>query len=138
MTIRWLSMSPTCRLPHQLGNRIQASKRSLYPRPAEQRRGSTEVQVLRHRLAIVAGNNGSKRSVALELFEGGRCIGIGNVTIPSNHKIPAGGDLVEMTYLYAYPGGSLYQPVYVGKQDDLVPAACTIRQLKFKPADEEF
>jgi bifunctional non-homologous end joining protein LigD len=86
---------------------------------------------------IVAGNNGSKRSVALELFEDGRRIAIGNVTIPSNHKIPQSGDVVEVRYLYAYPGGSLYQPVYLGKRDDIEPAACTIRQLKFKPTDEE-
>jgi bifunctional non-homologous end joining protein LigD len=87
--------------------------------------------------AIVAGNNGSKRSVALELFDGERRIAIGNVTIPANHKIPVGGDVVEVRYLYAYPGGSLYQPVYLGTRDDVEPAACTIHQLKFKPADEE-
>jgi bifunctional non-homologous end joining protein LigD len=86
---------------------------------------------------IVAGNNGSKRSVALELFDGGRGVGVGNVTIPSNHQIPAGGDVVEIRYLYAYPGGSLYQPVYLGKREDIEPAACTVKQLKFKPEDSE-
>jgi hypothetical protein len=37
--------------------------------------------------------------------------------------------------LYAYPRGSLYQPVYLGKRDDIEPAACIIRQLKLKPVD---
>jgi bifunctional non-homologous end joining protein LigD len=86
---------------------------------------------------IVAGANGSKRSVALELFDGGRPIGIGNVTIPANHKIPVSGDVVEVRYLYAYPGGSLYQPVYLGKREDIEPAACRVKQLKFKPDDSE-
>lgn len=86
---------------------------------------------------IVAGANGSKRSVALELFDGSRRVGVGNVTIPSNHKVPAGGDVVEVRYLYAYPGGSLYQPVYLGNREDIEPAACTVKQLKFKPEEEE-
>jgi len=38
-------------------------------------------------------------------------------------------------YLYAYPGGSLYQPVYLGKRDDIDADACIIRQLKFKAED---
>jgi len=86
---------------------------------------------------IVAGTNAGKRSVALELYDNGRRIGVGNVTIPANQKSPIGGDVVEVRYLYAYPGGSLYQPVFLGKRDDVVPAACTVRQLKFKPADAE-
>jgi bifunctional non-homologous end joining protein LigD len=58
------------------------------------------------------------------------------VIIPSSED-HLSADVVEVRYLYAYPGGSLYQPVYVGKRDDVEPAACTIGQLKFKPADEE-
>jgi bifunctional non-homologous end joining protein LigD len=86
---------------------------------------------------IVAGNNGSKRSVVLELFDRDDRVGVGNVTIPANHKVPSSGDVVEVRYLFAYLGGSLYQPVYLGKRDDVEPAACTIRQLKLKPVDSE-
>ncbi len=85
---------------------------------------------------IVAGANGSRRSVKLELLDGRRRIGVGNVTIPANQLIPAVNQIVEVRYLYANPGGSLYQPVYLGKRDDVGADACTIGQLKFKPSGE--
>ncbi|SFN45404.1 bifunctional non-homologous end joining protein LigD [Formivibrio citricus] len=89
---------------------------------------------------VVAINPG-KRSVRLGVFElnakGRHLISVGNVTIPPNHAIPASGDIVEVEYLYAYPGGSLFQPVYRGKRSDLDSAACTVQQLKFKPESSE-
>ena len=87
---------------------------------------------------IVAGGNGTKRSVALALLEGGRRVRVGNVTIPPRQPIPGAGAVVEVRYLYAYPGGSLFQPVYLGVRDDVGPEACTAGQLKYKaPADDE-
>jgi bifunctional non-homologous end joining protein LigD len=44
--------------------------------------------------------------------------------------------VVEIKYLYAYKGGSLYQPIYQGKRDDIEPAYCTTEQLKFKGEEE--
>jgi len=85
---------------------------------------------------IVAGANGSRRSVKLELLDGARRISVGNVTIPPNHLVPAVNQIVEVRYLYAYPGGSLYQPVYLGKRDDVGTDACTTGQLKFKSNNE--
>ena len=85
---------------------------------------------------IVAGANGSRRSVKLELLDGPRRIGVGNVTIPANQLVPAVNQIVEVRYLYAYPRGSLYQPVYLGKRDDIEPAACDTRQLKLKSEAE--
>ncbi|MBS1722547.1 MAG: DNA ligase [Armatimonadetes bacterium] len=80
-----------------------------------------------------------KRSVALGLFEAGNgetsLVGVGNVTIPANYDVPQYGDLVEIKYLYAYPGGSLYQPQYLGKRDD-VPAD-NVGMLKFKSDDSD-
>jgi len=86
---------------------------------------------------IVAGTNGAKRSVKLELLDHGRRVGVGSVTIPANQTIPTAGSVIETKYLYAYPGGALYQPVYLGKRDDINVAACTVSQLKFKASDEE-
>lgn len=82
--------------------------------------------------ALVAKVN-AKRSVALSLFENGVEVSVGNVTIPANYEIPAAGDVVEVQYLYAYKGGSLYQPVYLGKRSDIDAAECLVSQLKFKP-----
>lgn len=84
---------------------------------------------------IVAQVN-TKRSVALELLDDdGRAVAVGNVTIPANHGIPAVGATVEVRYLYAFRGGSVYQPVYLGERDDLERGACTLSQLKFKADD---
>lgn len=73
----------------------------------------------------------AKRSVQLGLIDG---IKLGNVTIPPNKSIPAEGAIVEVRYLYAFPGGSLFQPVYLVERDDLDDSACTAAQLKFKAA----
>lgn len=70
-----------------------------------------------------------KRSVALELHCG---TPVGNVTIPPNHELPGKGDVVEVKYLYAYKGGSLYQPTYLGVRDDIDRDECLVGQLKFK------
>jgi bifunctional non-homologous end joining protein LigD len=88
----------------------------------------------------VVGINSEKRSVRIglvEIREGQEMLSVGNVTIPPNQTVPAVGEVVEVDYLYAYPGGSLYQPVYRGKRPDLDFNACTIGQLKYKPAGRE-
>ena len=86
--------------------------------------------------------NSGKRSVKIGLLDGGRksqMISVGNVTIPPNYDVPAAGDIVEVEYLYAYKGGSIYQPVYRGKRTDVDIGACITGQLKYKPEgrDEE-
>lgn len=83
---------------------------------------------------LVAAQN-DQRSVKLSLRDAaGNAGGIGNVTIPANKAIPAVGALVEVRYLYAYKGGSLYQPAYLGERDDLDETDCDLRQLKYKLA----
>jgi bifunctional non-homologous end joining protein LigD len=67
----------------------------------------------------------------------GTGVDVGNVTIPTNHVVPKQGEIVEVRYLYAYEGGSLYQPVYLGPRDDVDVAACRMDQLKFKPKSVE-
>ena len=83
---------------------------------------------------IVTGR-GSKRSVGLGLWPletPANLVPVGNVTIPPNQAVPEPGAVVEVRYLYAYRGGSLYQPVYLGERDDVEPAECSLGQLKFK------
>jgi bifunctional non-homologous end joining protein LigD len=82
---------------------------------------------------MVARING-RRSVGLTLLKDDRQVSAGNVTIPPNHEIPAPGDIVEVRFLYAIPeSGSVYQPVYLGRREDIPRADCTTDQLKFKP-----
>jgi bifunctional non-homologous end joining protein LigD len=82
--------------------------------------------------------NAGKRSVKIGLLDSDRLmVQVGNVTIPPNYEVPAAGDIVEVEYLYAYKGGSIYQPVYRGKRTDLDIKACTTGQLKYKPESHD-
>ena len=56
------------------------------------------------------------------------------MTIPPNHSIPPPRSIVEVRYLYAFPGGCVFQPVYLGPRDDVTPQECHISQLKLKAA----
>lgn len=89
---------------------------------------------------VVAGRDG-KRSIGLALndVKGPRdisVVNVGNCTVPANQPIPKAGDIVEIRYLYAYKGGSLYQPTLIGIRDDLDQVACDMDQLKYKAEEE--
>jgi len=87
--------------------------------------------------AIVAAVN-DRRSVALELVgDDGSRVPVGNVTIPSNRDMPTVGDVVDVTYLYAYEGGSLFQPNYRRQRTDIAPAECLASQRVFVAEPEE-
>lgn len=80
----------------------------------------------------VQSNHPTKRSIGLELLDNTEWVPVGNCTIPPNSAIPAVSNLVEIKYLYAYRGGSIYQPQYKGIRTDLDETAADINQLKFK------
>ena len=82
---------------------------------------------------IVVGIN-DKRSVQMAVLDGGKVVEVGNVTIPPNKAVPKVDDLIEVSYLYAFRGGSLFQPIYHGLRTDIDRAECVIGQLKFKDA----
>jgi bifunctional non-homologous end joining protein LigD len=77
-----------------------------------------------------------KRSVQVAVVplnaSNGETIPVGNVTIPVNKDIPDVGAVAEVRYLYAFKGGSLCQPQYLGTRDDILPKECSEAQLKFK------
>ena len=79
------------------------------------------------------------RSVGLEIYDGPSRVPVGNVTIPINRPMPILGAVLEVSYLYAYPGGSLFQPVFIDVRDDISSTDCTAQQLKFRAenTDEE-
>lgn len=81
---------------------------------------------------IVLGVKDGKRSVELGILDGGAVRDLGNVTIPANQAIPKADDVVEVEYLYAYPGGGLCQPVFLGPRSDIPREDCVAQQLKFK------
>jgi bifunctional non-homologous end joining protein LigD len=83
---------------------------------------------------IVIRSN-KKRSVGMGLFDSveGTLVDVGNVTIPPNFDIPEVDQIIEVRYLYAYEGGSIYQPTYLGVRTDIDRFECTLDQIKFKP-----
>ena len=60
---------------------------------------------------------------------------VGAVTIATNQTIPAVGNLIDVKYLYAFEGGSLFQPTFKGVRTDLEPTAANVTQLIFKAAN---
>ena len=83
-------------------------------------------------LSAVVANVNQQRSVGLRLLNHEGWQSIGNVTIPPNQAVPAVGAVVEIRYLYSYPNGSLFQPVYLGERNDVDVAECVVSQLKFR------
>ena len=60
-----------------------------------------------------------KRSVSLWVLDKtSQDVCVGNVLIPTNAEIPKEGDLIDVGYLYAFPGGSLYQPTFERARKD--------------------
>lgn len=79
-----------------------------------------------------------QRSVQMEVWdeEGAQWRDVGAVAIPVNHDVPKVGDIIEVRYLYAYRGGALYQPVYLGARTDVDVDACTTAQIKYKAQEQ--
>ena len=82
--------------------------------------------------SVLVSSQNNKRSVAFQVLDGKNWIDVGNVTIPANKNIPDVQKIIEVKYLYAYPGGSLFQVAYLGERDDVDKDECTIDQLKYK------
>jgi bifunctional non-homologous end joining protein LigD len=82
---------------------------------------------------VTPGRDG-KASIGLEVQDGvdGPWLAVGNVTVPPNQKMPEPGALVEVRYLYAEPGGSLFQPVLKGVRTDVTEEAAQRVQLKYR------
>ncbi|MHA3774856.1 ATP-dependent DNA ligase [Verrucomicrobiota bacterium sgz303538] len=89
--------------------------------------------------SFIVGKVDAKRSVLLLLFHGEKIVAAGNVTIPPEQPIPTAGQIVECRYLYAsQESGCIFQPVYLGRRDDIRAEECTTAQLKYKaPSAEE-
>lgn len=80
----------------------------------------------------VASHTAGKRSVQMQVFQEGTAVAVGSVTIPPNKAVPAVGSLCEVKYLYAYRGGSLFQPIFIWERSDADESDAQISQLKYK------
>jgi bifunctional non-homologous end joining protein LigD len=91
--------------------------------------------------SVVVTKVNAQRSVAISVYDNSRetaiPVAVGNVTIPANQPVPKAGQVLEVRYLYAYKGGSLFQPTSLGIRDDVDPSECVIGQLKYKAGDNE-
>lgn len=87
---------------------------------------------------VVAAVNEGKRSVAMSaLAADGSMVHVGNVTVMPHQTVPPVGTVIEVRYLYSYPGGgSLYQPIYLNPRSDIDIADCTVSQFKMKAVAE--
>jgi bifunctional non-homologous end joining protein LigD len=97
--------------------------------------------------SVIVTKHNAKNSVAIAVYDHSNSIEkgfktlipVGNVTCIGHDrsKFPV-GSIIEVSYLYAYKGGSLYQPSFIGVRDDTYKEDCTLAKLKFKAtADEE-
>ena len=89
----------------------------------------------------VMGQNTGKRSVMISMLQDSAIdipalVGVGSVTVPASYDIPQPGNCAEIEYLYAYPGGALFQPVYKGRRFDK-DQPDFYSSLKFKQTNEE-
>jgi len=82
--------------------------------------------------SVIVSKLNDKRSVGVSVLDKGEEVFVGNVTISVNKEIPKERDIIEVRYLYAYKGGSLYQPTFLMVRTDLDEKECIIEQLKYK------
>jgi len=54
-----------------------------------------------------------------------------------DHGFALSAAIIECRYLYAFKGGSIFQPIYLGQRDDIPSQECTLGQLKYKPDLDE-
>ena len=91
--------------------------------------------------SVVVTKVNAQRSVAVSVYDNSGEVSLpvaaGNVTIPANQPVPKVGQVLEVRYLYAYKGGSLFQPTSLGVRDDVAPPECVIGQLKYKAGDKD-
>ena len=91
--------------------------------------------------SVVVTKVNAQRSVAVSVYdnsgEGSLPVAAGNVTIPANQPVPKIGQVLEVRYLNAYKGGSLFQPTSLGVREDVDPSECVIGQLKYKVGNND-
>jgi bifunctional non-homologous end joining protein LigD len=115
------------------GEGIVFKKRSAKYTPGSPASGGDQFKYKFYKTAsVIVSKHNDKRSVSMEIIDNEQKVFVGNVTIPPNQDLPAVGAVIEVRYLYAYEGGSLYQPTYKGVRDDVDMNECRMNQLIYK------
>lgn len=85
-----------------------------------------------HTCSVICLGQGRGKSVRMGMMNcAGEVIEVGCVSIEKGPK-PQEGDIIEVKYLYAYQGGSLYQPIYLTTRTDVIASECLTDQLIYK------
>lgn len=83
--------------------------------------------------SVEVARQNAKHSVGYVVYnEGGEAVDVGNVTIPPTMPLPDVGVVIEVRYLYAHRGGSLYQPSFLMVRTDVGREACRHDQLVYQ------
>lgn len=96
------------------------------------------MSLFRHKFAesatVIVVEHNDKRSVVVGAMDAEKTLRkMCSVTIPANADIPQVNSIVEVKYLYAYPGThALAQPVYKGVRHDQDASDCVLSKLKYK------
>lgn len=105
---------------------------SLY-KPGRPNSGGSQVKFKFLGSATVRCKNlNDKSSFVMEMLNKGDWVEIGNCTFFPTKLTPSIGKLYEVHYLYAYIGGSLFQPVLKEERIDADEGDCLTSQLKYK------
>lgn len=124
------------RIKKENGEGIVFKKKDSPYTPGRPNSGGNQLKFKFHKTAtfIVSNITKGKRSVGLDLIDNAtnQSIFMGKVTIPANHNIPNVGDFVEVRYLYAFRGGAIFQPVYLGLRNDADFSDATTKQIIYK------
>jgi bifunctional non-homologous end joining protein LigD len=85
-------------------------------------------------ISVIVQKINTQRSVQMAVINNqGDEVIVGNVTIPANASIPEVGSIIDVRYLYAYEGGSLYQPIFEKPRNDIHKSECLQSRIKYKP-----
>ena len=87
---------------------------------------------------LVKKQNKTKRSVLVVGYDDdSNEYELGNITIPPNKDVPKEGAIIEVSYLYAYKNGDLFQTTYKGERHDQDLSDCKLGQLKYKSENKK-
>jgi ATP-dependent DNA ligase len=79
-------------------------------------------------VVVTARNTDGKCNASLAVFDGGKRVDVGDVSMLGRPDVPV-GTVLEVKFLYVTEGTRLYQPRVVGVRYDKTAAECELHQL---------